>query len=136
MADIDDAHRGYIRWRKTIPWTDAEILAALRDEVRRSPNDWIRDARTTRAERFERSHRLSQYLLSQVIHVLVVRCEVCGETAHYRVGSRGFCRAHRTSPQRVLPARERRREEIATSHEDRRARLDTKLRSRDRLRRM
>tara|TARA_R110000824_G_C14784869_1_gene632451 strand:- start:35 stop:445 length:411 start_codon:yes stop_codon:yes gene_type:complete len=136
MSDTDDAHRGYLKWRKTIPWTDAEILAALRDEVQRSPNDWIRDARTVRADRFERSHRLSRFLLSQVIHVLVVRCEVCGKTAHYRVGVRGFCRAHRTSPQRVNPARERRREQIATTHEDRRARLDTKLRARDRLRRM
>ena len=136
MADTDDAHRGYLAWRKTIPWTDAEIIAALRDEVQRSPNDWIKDARTARADRFEQSHRLSKFLLSQVIHVLVVRCEVCGEAAHYRVESRGFCRAHRTSPQRVLPARERVREEIATSHEDRRARLDTKLRARDRLRGM
>ena len=136
MADTDDSKRGYIRWRKTIPWTDAEILAALRDEVQRSPNDWIKDARTARADRFEQSHRLSRFLLSQVIHVLVACCEVCGKTAHYRVGSRGFCRAHRTSPQRVLPARERRREEIATLHEDRLARRDKKLRARDRLRGM
>jgi len=125
---------GYFRWRKTIPWSDAEIIAALRDEAQRSPNDWVREARTARADRFERSHRLSNFLVAQVLHVLVVRCEVCGETAHYRIGSRGFCREHRTSPQRLLPARERRREENARSHDDRLARLDKKLRARDRLR--
>lgn len=112
-----------IKWRKTIPWTDAQIAAELRaaaDEILvlhpdcvplltlgnlemarmclgvkvRKALGVVRRLRGT-ADYVEREGHISSKILGLVLPRLIQRCTLCGQTALYRYGTEGRCRAHR-----------------------------------------
>lgn len=86
----------YEDWRKSVPFTDEQIISALRRGLENlHHNQWILDRATRHVEHFERTGRLSSKLLGYALPYLVERCGICGKTAHYRYGSAGRCKAHK-----------------------------------------
>lgn len=94
--------RSYYDWRRKVPWTDAEIAAALREAATAEPNAYMAEKRRNAADFLERTGRLSSGLLGLALPFLVRVCDVvdasghlCGKPALYRYGSHGRCRTHK-----------------------------------------
>ena len=88
--------RTYAAWRDEIPWTNAEIVQALRaDTTDRAP--YLKERRERTALYLEKGGRLSKKILSMALPLLITKCTLCGKKALYRKGSRGYCRAHRAN---------------------------------------
>lgn len=82
------------KWRATIPWTDAEIAAAIREAGANEP-PYVAGKREKLAAYFERSGHLSKWILVIALPYLVRKCFCCGKPALYRKGVWGMCRVHR-----------------------------------------
>ena len=85
----------YAAWRRTIPFTNAQIVAALRAEAAAQPNAFMTGRWAFRADYLERTGRLSSRTLAAALGRLVTVCACCGKKALYRHGVEGRCREHR-----------------------------------------
>jgi hypothetical protein len=121
--------RSYADWRSKIPWTDAEIVVALREVADDEQSEYLKEKRLKTAEYFDRTGRLSKFILGLALPLLVKQCEECGKVALYRVGVRGYCREHRVSDQGIRPGREVYAAEWEQDHLER----ERQLKSGDRL---
>lgn len=102
----------YDDWRANIPWTNAEIVAALDAEAERVPNEFLREKRLAQARWLEQTGRLSSRALRAVLPALITQCvgPDCSRPALYRIGRLGYCRIHKISPTAAYPARAAQRE--------------------------
>jgi hypothetical protein len=109
----------YDAWRASIPWSTAQIVAALDAESARVPTEFLREKRMAQARRLEQTGRLSTRILNAVLPALITQCvgPDCSRPALYRIGTRGYCRIHKTSPNAALPERAARRERDNTDRE-------------------
>lgn len=81
------------RWRAKIPFTDAEILAALDSEIAEGGRG---EAKTREVrEWFARTQILTWGLYRHLLPRLVRICGICRKPAHYRYGHEGRCREHK-----------------------------------------
>lgn len=85
----------YESWRETVPWTDAQIVSALREHTRTMGNAFFAARINFWADHLERTGRLTSKTFGFALPLLVKACAVCGKTAHYRAGNIGMCRVHR-----------------------------------------
>ena len=91
----------YRRWRARIPYSDAQIIAAIEKwRADNSHGDKKTDAYITmRANSMrgaiERGY-LSRSIFVAVLPYLVTHCAICDRSAHYRYGDEGRCREHRS----------------------------------------
>lgn len=87
--------RSYADWRAGVPFTDAEVIAALEQDAEHQPNDYMRQKRLRDANYLRRTGRLSSGILGLALPYLVRICSVCGKVALYRYGSHGRCKTHK-----------------------------------------
>lgn len=86
---------GYAGWRASLPWTDAEFLAAMERIAAAAPNAFMARHYQRMAEHLARTGRLTRAVVSLTLPFLITRCGLCGKTALYRYGNEGRCRVHR-----------------------------------------
>lgn len=91
MTEVPEAVR---RWRACIPWDNAQIEIALREEAAVQPTEFMRNRYLQRADGLARGY-LRQATVNAVLGRLVKVCVVCGASALYRIGYTGRCRQHR-----------------------------------------
>jgi hypothetical protein len=103
--------RSYQDWRDAVPFTDAEVCAALREAAAVEVNTFMAQKRLRAAEFLERTGKLSSGMLGLALPFLVRVCDIvgpegalCGKPALYRYGSHGRCRAHKA----LIPEESRR----------------------------
>lgn len=82
-------------WRATIPFTDEQILLAIRQQRAALPSDDVRALWDRRVQHFLTTKRLSAWLFSTLLPYLVTTCGICGKKALYRSHLLGLCRTHR-----------------------------------------
>jgi hypothetical protein len=85
----------YEDWRNTVPWTNAQIVEAMRAEAEVHPSEFRRVAIHKWADHIESTGRLSSKALGMVLGRLVTTCEFCERKALYRLGNVGRCSKHR-----------------------------------------
>lgn len=88
----------YAAWRRSVPFTDTQIVAALRDLGNTVPSDFLKNRYYGLAAYLERTGRLSSIMLSLVVDRLITACACCGKKALYRAGNEGRCREHKYVP--------------------------------------
>lgn len=88
----------YERWRASIPFSNAQIVAALREDAAGAYHEFGRLKMTRAADHLERTGRLSSWMFRQALPRLIKRCAICGKVALYRYGLSGRCRTHRLIP--------------------------------------
>lgn len=89
-----DAH-----WRKSLPWTDAQIIDAIDREAdvwAAQGNSFMERRYRSLAEFTRRTGRITRNAIRHAAHVLVTTCEFCHRTAIYRYGAVGRCREHKS----------------------------------------
>ncbi len=85
----------YEDWRNNVPWTNAQIVEAMRAEADAHPSEFRRAAIRKWADHVETTGRLSSKALGLALARLVVKCEFCERKALYRLGNVGRCSKHR-----------------------------------------
>jgi hypothetical protein len=98
----------YEDWRNTVPWTNAQIVEAMRAEADVHPSEFRRVAIRKWADHVETTGRLSAKALGFVLGRLVTVCEFCERKALYRLGNVGRCSKHRDIKNEHTEARARR----------------------------
>lgn len=103
---------GWADWRAQLPFTDAQVVEALRAAIRQmaprhlerfGPN-YERVAKGIESGRW----RVSPWNLRMALPYLVRWCELCGKTALYRFGHHGRCLDHKFVRSAAVDARQRR----------------------------
>jgi len=85
----------YQEWRARVPWSDSEIIYAMRRLAETHPAPHVKKYWNDMADKLARDGRLSGKVLSGVLPDLVLLCDECGKKALYRVGFKGYCREHK-----------------------------------------
>lgn len=98
----------YEAWRRTIPFTNAQVVAAIRAEAAAQPNAFMAARWAFKADYLERTGRLSSRTLASALGRLITVCACCGKKALYRQGVTGRCREHRLVPDAHVTARQER----------------------------
>ncbi len=118
---MSDSYAKYREWRRTVPWTNAEIIHALRTIAAEQPNEFLRERYERKAEWIETYHRFNARMLSEALPYLIRVCnyvtdegKVCGGRALYRYGNDGRCKTHKMHASQGYAERQRRFE--VTSH--------------------
>lgn len=93
-------------WRATIPFTNEQIVGALRQAAAEivANNPPSADGRppyqarhyTFIADHIERTGKFKHRWFADALPYLIHHCAICGKKAWYRIGPEGRCRAHRT----------------------------------------
>ena len=135
MSYYDNPQGSYDAWRKTIPWTNAEIALAFREEAKALP-PYLQEKRLWQARHLDQpGARVSRNALTMVLPRLVKTCVLCGKTALYRAGVQGYCRAHKHEATRQHTSHQRvSRDPYADDKEQDMLRRDRDGRRRDTLR--
>ena len=84
-----------------MPWTDEEVIIALREEADAMPNEFMRQRRLREARWLEKSGSLSASMFRTASSRLVRQCAICGRPALYRWYVEGRCRAHKMVHERA-----------------------------------
>ncbi len=129
----------YYTWRSGIPFTDAQIEIAIRDEAA-AQVPFLKSRYERLADHLYKTGRLSSKMMAVAMHRLVKHCHVCGKKALYRRGNTGTCREHRLVRDAVAVAHEARvqrslnEQAEASAHLERRwKRNDTTARGRSQV---
>ena len=108
----------YAAWRRSLPWTDAQLAEACRAEAQAAPNDFLRaryERHATRADQGSINRSILRLALPRLIQV----CTICGKPALYRWGTEGRCRAHRLLKPSFIHDREQRIEQRDHAYDER-----------------
>ena len=122
----------YAHWRRSIPYTDAQILRALEAGAAEAPNAFVAYRWRHLAKHLAHTGRLAGVALRMALPYLVTTCTVCGKTALYRYGTEGRCQAHRDDRPEFFVARALRCEQAGREASAWRAARDTRLLARPR----
>lgn len=87
----------YKRWRATIPYTDEQIIEALKEAIKGQAQFFQKVYQGKTERNFERlkEGKVSQAIIRFVLPYLIKKCNICGKTALYRYGMYGRCREHK-----------------------------------------
>jgi len=132
MAMTVDQVRGWMRyraWRQSVPWSNAEVVAALRQDADEVPSEWLAEKYRRRANKLEQGARLSSLDVRRVADRLITTCEFCGKKAFYRTKLSGRCREHRNMPSEARAYHEQRSDDRAEAQRE----AERKLVKRDRV---
>lgn len=85
----------YEEWRATIPFTNEQIVAAMREHAKIQMTPYWVERWNGFADHIEKTGRVGKAALGAALPFLVKYCAVCGKKALYRVGCEGRCSGHR-----------------------------------------
>ena len=84
----------YDEWRKTIPYTDEDIIAALESFAEGHQSEALKVSCELYIQQV-RGGKLTPRHYHVALHTLVKTCALCGRKALYRYGDSGRCSEHR-----------------------------------------
>jgi hypothetical protein len=122
-AAHEDAYR---RWRATVPWTDAQVIAVIRQAAAEKDDPFYRQKLTDWANYLETVGHITAHALSFALPALVTHCGCCHRKALYRTGNSGRCSVHRDVPDAKAQERQARLTERSQAIQRHKAQADTR----------
>lgn len=138
------ARARYVKWRSRIPYTNEQILAALR-RMESACSASLDDSAASQTKRqkareviewFDTTRHLTGALYRHVLSYLVETCDICGATALYRYGGSGRCAAHKEDIPTTAYEYRARQNQRSAAIDTRKNAQDQQLRKRDAIRKL